>query len=99
MHVVRKYRPFVARKARRSPASGSAYVVLSGGDKLLKCELRDLSDKGAALAVQSADGIPSCFDLLFQTSELVDGRLKKKMVLRECAVAWSSGDKIGVSFG
>jgi len=93
-----KYRPFVARKGPRFPAFGCAHIVLSGGDKLLKCELRDLSDKGAALAVQSADGIPSCFDLLFQTSELVHGRLKKKMVLRECAIAWSSGDQIGVSF-
>jgi hypothetical protein len=93
-----KYPTFVVRKDQRFPTFGSAHIVVDGGNKLLKCKLRDLSDKGAALAVRSADGIPSRFDLLFQTSELVHGCRKKKMVLRECVVEWSNGDKIGVSF-
>ncbi len=89
------------RKAQRFPAYRCAHIVLAGGNQLIKCAIRDLSEKGAALEVHSAASIPSRFDLLFEDEEMVYGlqpKLERKMVLRACAVAWSSGEKFGVSF-
>ena len=93
------------RTAQRFPAYRSGHIVLDGGNKLIKCSIRDLSDKGAALVVQRDAGIPRRFDLLFETEELVhpessgfQAKLEKKMVIRACAVAWSNGERIGVSF-
>jgi hypothetical protein len=94
-----------ARKSQRFPAYRFGHIVLDGGNKLIKCSIRDLSDKGAALVVDGDAGIPRRFDLLFQAEELVHPtsdaflpKLEKKMVIRACEVAWSNGERIGVSF-
>jgi hypothetical protein len=93
------------RRVQRFPAYRWAHIVLDGGNKLIKCSIRDLSDKGAALVVQGGRVIPRRFDLLFESDEPVQlesdvfrGRLEKKMVIRACAVAWSNGERIGVRF-
>lgn len=93
------------RKAPRFPAYRCAHIVLNGGNKLIRCSIRDLSDKGAALVVKDEAGIPRRFDLLFEAEELVrpqsndfSPKLEKRMVIRPCAIAWADGERIGVSF-
>ncbi len=93
------------RTAERFRAHRCAHIVLDRGNKLVRCSIRDLSDTGAALLVKSDAGIPRSFDLLFEAEELVrpgsddfSPKLERKMVLRPCAIAWSEGDRIGVSF-
>jgi hypothetical protein len=66
---------------RRSPRYRThkiAHIVLDGGENLIKCSLRDLSDTGAALAIPGVRNIPTTFDLLFENeamTRVIDGGL------------------------
>jgi hypothetical protein len=50
--------------------------------------MRNLSDTGACLIVESQAGIPNDFDLVLDSSKAI----------KHCHVEWRSGAKIGVSF-
>jgi PilZ domain len=52
------------------------------------CTIRNMSDTGACLAVESQVGIPNDFDLVLDSSKTV----------KHCHVQWRSNNKIGVSF-
>jgi hypothetical protein len=52
------------------------------------CTIRNLSDTGACLIVESQAGIPNDFDLVLDSSKTV----------KHCRVQWRSTNKIGVSF-
>jgi hypothetical protein len=52
------------------------------------CTVRNLSDSGACLLVESQAGIPNDFDLVLDSSKAV----------KHCRVQWRVGRKIGVSF-
>ncbi|MEM8813427.1 MAG: PilZ domain-containing protein [Pseudomonadota bacterium] len=52
------------------------------------CVVRDISESGARLKVNGADGIPDTFDLLIE----LDG------FEAECEVVWRDGDQIGIQF-
>src|SRR5215203_289033 len=54
----------------------------------ISCTLRNMSELGACLAVESPLGIPDVFDLVVQT----DGSR------HSCNVAWRSEKQIGVAF-
>lgn len=52
------------------------------------CIIRNMSETGAALEVQSQTGIPDDFTLL----------IKPELIKRKCQVAWRDGKRIGVHF-
>ena len=52
------------------------------------CIMRNLSDTGACLIVESQAGIPNDFDLVLDSSKAI----------KHCHVEWRVGAKIGVSF-
>jgi len=54
----------------------------------IDCIIRNMSDSGAALEVETPVGIPDDFTLL----------IKPEMIKRQCHVAWRSAKRIGVRF-
>ena len=75
------------RSARRRTLKGG--TILFGTTTTIDCVIRNMSETGAALEVESHFGIPDNFTLL----------IKPEGIKRNCGVAWRSGKKIGVRFG
>ena len=76
------------RSARRKHALKGARIIFNHGSSSFSCTIRDLSDGGAKLVVNSMVAIPSTFDLRFD-----DGSSPQ-----HCSVQWTSGTAIGVRF-
>lgn len=81
----------VAIQRRRAPRTR----VLRGGlisfhhlGATFECTVRNLSDTGACLMVESPVGIPNEFALV----------LDREKVPRRCRVVWRSANRIGVAF-
>jgi hypothetical protein len=55
---------------------------------VIGCLVRNLSETGACLAVESPIGIPDSFNLVFDSGE----------PSRACHVMWRTGRRIGVAF-
>ena len=72
--------------ARRRALKGGA-IAFSGGARI-DCVIRNLSETGAALEVESPIGIPDNFMLFVNQEE----------TKWSCHVAWRSAKKIGVRF-
>jgi PilZ domain len=62
--------------------------ILFGLAPSIDCVIRNMSDMGAQLAVESPVGIPEEFTLL----------IKPEMIKRTCRVIWRKADRIGVRF-
>ena len=62
--------------------------ILFGTAAAIDCTIRNMSETGAALEVESPVGIPDDFDLL----------IKPERIKRNCRVAWRSAKRIGVRF-
>jgi hypothetical protein len=62
--------------------------IMFGTAAAIECIVRNMSDNGAALEVESPVGIPDDFTLL----------IKPEMIKRQCRVAWRSAKRIGVRF-
>jgi hypothetical protein len=62
--------------------------ILFGVAPSIDCVVRNMSEAGALLAVQSTVGIPADF------TPLIKPELKK----RDCHVMWRAADRIGVRF-
>jgi hypothetical protein len=62
--------------------------ILFGTAPAIDCIIRNMSDSGAQLAVQSPIGIPDDFTLL----------IKPELRKRDCLVAWRKAARIGVRF-
>lgn len=62
-------------------------LIIFGTAPAVECIIRNMSESGALLAVNSA-GIPDKFTLL----------IKPEMRKRDCQVIWRSTDKLGVRF-
>ena len=78
-------------EARRAPRlrtlkGGS---IIFGWAALIDCTVRNISETGAALDIESPAGIPDEFTLV----------IKPEILKRKCRVAWRSGKRIGVQFG
>ncbi len=76
------------RSVRRKHALKGARIIFNHGSSSINCTIRDLSDGGAKLVVNSAADIPGTFDLRFD-----DGTPP-----RHCSTQWISGNSIGVRF-
>jgi PilZ domain len=64
-----------------------AQIVLKGHEAVIDCVLRNLSDRGACLKVESPIGIPDAFDLMLDHASA-----------RHCRVTWRRATQIGVEF-
>jgi len=63
-------------------------AIIFGPAAGIDCVIRNLSETGASLDVESPVGIPDDFTLL----------MKPKIIKRNCRVAWRSAKRIGVRF-
>jgi hypothetical protein len=62
--------------------------IIFGPGSVIDCAIRNMSEIGAALDVESHIGIPAEFVLL----------AKSNAAKRKCRVAWRSAKRIGVQF-
>lgn len=62
--------------------------IIFGVAAAIDCIIRNMSDNGAALEIESPVGIPDDFTLL----------IKPEFVKRNCHVVWRAAKRIGVRF-
>jgi hypothetical protein len=74
------------RSARLRTYKGGS--IIFGVAAAIDCMIRNMSETGAALEVDSPVGIPNEFTLL----------IKPEFVKRNCQVVWRSANRIGVQF-
>ena len=72
--------------ARRRALKG-AHITFKGHGAVIDCVVRNLSDGGACLNVESSIGIPDSFDLVLDHASV-----------RNCRVTWRKATQIGVAF-
>ena len=70
---------------RRSLKGGR--IVFNGGASTINCTIRNLSEDGAQLLVESTIGIPSEFTLMFDHGSA-----------RSCVMRWKHANTLGVAF-
>ena len=75
------------RRALRHRTFKGASIVF-GVAPAVGCVIRNMSDTGALLAVESSVGIPDQFTLL----------IKPELIKRACRVAWRKANRMGVQF-
>jgi PilZ domain len=75
------------RNVARHRALKTAHIAFKGHGATIDCTVRNLSDGGACLNVESSIGIPDSFDLLLGHASV-----------RNCRVAWRKATQIGVEF-
>ncbi len=78
-----------SRKSTRRFVRQSARLICADGSALGTCLMIDMSGIGARLKIDASDALPDEFILLLS----YNGKLR-----RECAVAWRSGNAVGVRF-
>jgi hypothetical protein len=76
------------RNVARQRALKGARIVFKGHAATIDCVIRNLSDRGGCLNVESPIGIPDTFDLMLDDASV-----------RSCRVAWRKATQIGVVFG
>jgi hypothetical protein len=64
-----------------------AQIVFKGHEAVIDCVVRNLSNRGACLRVESPIGIPDTFDLV-----------RDHASVRHCRVTWRRATQIGVEF-
>ena len=74
------------RQARCRVLKG-AHISFKGHGAAIDCTVRNLSDRGACLNVESYIGIPDTFDLVLDNA-----------AVRSCRVTWRKATQIGVEF-
>lgn len=75
------------RAAPRRRVLKAGIINFGGGS--VSCTVRNLSDTGAAIEVESPIGIPATFDLVIVEAE---------RTRRHCRVVWQHQKRIGVAF-
>lgn len=73
-------------EARRRVLKG-ARIAFKDRGAAIDCAVRNLSDRGACLKVESPIGIPDSFDLVLDQANV-----------RGCRVKWRKATQIGVEF-
>jgi hypothetical protein len=63
--------------------------IINFGGGSISCTVRNLSDTGAAIEVESPIGIPASFDLVI---------IEAEQLRRHCRVVWQFQRRIGVAF-
>jgi hypothetical protein len=75
------------RNVARYRALKGARIAFKGREAVIDCVIRNLSDRGACLKVESPFGIPDSFDLLLDNAPV-----------RNCRVTWRKATQIGIEF-
>ncbi len=75
------------RNNPRNRVLKGATIAFKDGVSVIDCVVRNLSERGACLNVESPIGIPESFDLVFGPKSI-----------RNCRVAWRKATQIGVEF-
>lgn len=75
------------RIAPRHRVLKAGTVAIAGGG-VIDCTVRNMSESGAAIEVESPLGIPDAFTLVIEADH----------VSRPCRVSWRKGKRIGVKF-
>jgi len=81
-------KPKDLRKSSRTKLKGAAWIRLAGGFAARQCEVLDISDTGARIAVPSQQLVPNAFSLALQRGG--QGRAAR--------VKWRRGTEIGLEF-
>jgi PilZ domain len=76
------------RKEPRQRTYKAGRIGFGGGQAVINCVIRNLSEGGACLSVESPIGIPDNFTLLFDSGE----------ASKTCQVIWRKPKQIGVTF-
>jgi hypothetical protein len=76
------------RNATRHRTFKGARIAFKDHGAAIDCVVRNLSDGGARLKVESPIGISETFDLVFEDDQSV----------RSCRVVWRKDTQIGVKF-
>ena len=79
--------PEPRRKTARHRVLKGAHITFRSHQATIDCTVRNLSDSGACLRVQSPIGIPDAFDLVLDSKSVV-----------HCRVTWRKAKQIGVEF-
>jgi hypothetical protein len=74
------------RRQERHRTLKSGKIIFNHQTSVVDCTIRNVSDAGACLQVQSVVGIPESFDLLMDD------------IKRSCNVKWRIANRMGVSF-
>jgi hypothetical protein len=75
------------RKRVRHRVFKGAHISFCGLHAAIDCVVRDYTDGGARLTVETAVGIPDTFDLV-----------RDNLPTRECRVIWRHATQVGVKF-
>jgi PilZ domain len=76
------------RKAPRSRAFKGGTILFPNGISTFVCRIKDMSETGMQISVESANGIPDAFTLIMEDD-------KRRI---PCNVMWRKGNKFGVKF-
>jgi hypothetical protein len=76
------------RAVQRTKVLRNAKIIQDHRAPVISCTVKDLSNRGACLAVASTYLLPDTFELTFE-----HGRSR-----RTCRVVWRTNDKMGVAF-
>jgi hypothetical protein len=76
------------RSTPRHRTFKAAHIAFKERGAAISCVVRDLSDTGACLKVESPIGIPETFDLVFESDQSI----------RTCRVVWRKANQIGIEF-
>lgn len=77
------------RRWPRSRTLKAGRIVFNLKSSVVTCMVRNLTDHGALLVVESTAGIPQHFELL----------MEHELRGRPCMVVWQQEKQIGVTFG
>ncbi len=76
------------RQVQRTRVLKGAKIIFNQNASVINCTVGNLTHVGACLRVATSVGIPTAFDLSFDS---VHSR-------RKCLVVWRTADKLGISF-
>jgi hypothetical protein len=77
------------RLAFRKAVNAPAWIEREGNSLLERCELVDVSDKGARLTISDVHDLPEQFHLYLARAPLA---------YRQCRVIWQRHHEVGVEF-
>ncbi len=77
-----------ARRSQRQRTLRSGRIAFNNGNSTANCQIRDVSDQGCRVALETSLGIPDRFALHF-----LNGNVK-----RECEVKWRKAGEMGLAF-
>ena len=84
----RNYSPVMNKRRATRLRTLKGGSIIFGLAAEVDCIIRNMSETGAALEVESPIGIPDDFTLL----------IKPELTKRRCKVAWRSSKRLGVEF-